>query len=441
LIQLFKNELECYQPEVFLGTPYAHNLTWVLSNFILCYPISQVPSPIQISYAWVPEKPQPTPNMREKEVLNILDVLYDTALERDSWSNVLKALAVPVDGVTGHLLNWDKKSGLVSHFETFGVDNSAMESYASHWVLEDPRAAHHLQNPQVRFFSDEMFVSAREKKRLAFFNDWEHPLTAERYIVGHRAHISEDREIILSLGFADAGGGVREKALGVFQRLSSHFQRALEIHHLFGRHMVKQTPEVQILDSLGFGVIFLDEFGRPGYYNQVAERISERGDGFRLSSAGLRARDAHSQNRLEALIRSCRAGIAHDDEPAGGWISIARDNSDPDYSVLVIPMPEVNDINLFSNPRILVLISDPAEGREDLGGPLKHLYGLTEGEIQVCLSLAAGKDTGNIADELGVSRDAVRFHLKNIFNKTHVKRQGELIRLLLTLPSVPGGSR
>jgi DNA-binding CsgD family transcriptional regulator len=34
----------------------------------------------------------------------------------------------------------------------------------------------------------------------------------------------------------------------------------------------------------------------------------------------------------------------------------------------------------------------------------------------------------------------VRFHLKNIFAKTRVKRQGELIRLLLTLPNVPNGT-
>ena len=78
--------------------------------------------------------------MREKQLLTILDVLYDTAIERNSWSNVLAALAEPVDGVTGHLLNWDKQSGLVPHFETFGVDASAMDTYASHWVLEDPRA-------------------------------------------------------------------------------------------------------------------------------------------------------------------------------------------------------------------------------------------------------------------------------------------------------------
>lgn len=378
--------------------------------------------------------------MRESEVLKILDVLYETAIERDSWSNVLKALGAPVDGVTGHMLNWDKKSGLVPHFESFGVDESAMESYASHWVLEDPRAAHHQQNPNVRFFSDEMFVSVREKKRLAFFNDWEHSLTAERYIVGHRAYVSPDREIILSLGFDDPRGGIRDQALELFERFSSHLQRAIEIHHLFGRHMVEQTPELTILDSLKFGVIFLDELGRPGYYNQVAEQISERGDGFRLSSAGLRTRDGHPQSQLDALIRSCRQGNSHGEEPAGGWISVARDDVGLDYSVLVIPMPQVNEINLFSSPRVLVLISDPTKGREDIGAALKQLYGLTEGEMHVCLSLAAGKDTSAIADELSVSREAVRFHLKNIFTKTRVKRQGELIRLLLTLPNAPNGA-
>ena len=85
----------------------------------------------------------------------------------------------------------------------------------------------------------------------------------------------------------------------------------------------------------------------------------------------------------------------------------------------------------------MILISDPEKGREDIGAALKQLYGLTGSEVNVRLSLAAGKDTSSIADELLVSRQAVRFHLKNIFAKTRVKRQGELIRLPLRLPMVP----
>lgn len=376
--------------------------------------------------------------MNDKSLLKVIDVLYDTALDRGSWPQLLEALAEPVGAVTGHLLNWDKNTGLVSHYEVFGVDEDAMDSYASHWVLEDPRAAHHLKNPDVRFFSDEMCVSLREKNQQAFFNEWEHQFTEERYVVGHRVYLGEEREIILSLGFGDPHGGIRDQAISLFKRLSTHLQRAVEIHHLFGQHLHDQSPEMLVLNNLNFGVIFLDELGRPSFYNRIAERISERGDGLRLRSNGLCAMDSQSHNRLESMIRSCRRGEETLEAPAGGWISVARGDPGPDYSLLVIPMPETREFRLFSSPRVLIMISDPAEGREDVGDALRHLYKLTESEARVCLSLVAGNDTNGIADELCVSREAIRFHLKNIFSKTGVKRQGELIRLVLTLPPSPG---
>lgn len=375
--------------------------------------------------------------MPDKKLLKILDVLYDTAIERDSWRHVMEALAAPLDGVTGHLMTWDKNSGLIPHYEVFGIDDTAMESYASHWVLEDMRAPFLQAHPEIITYSDDMYINYQDLQQKAFFNEWEHRLTPQRYVVGHRVYQAENREILVSLGFDSDRGGIREKATELFTSLDSHFRRAVEIHQLFGRHLVDQTPELRILDNLNFGVVFLDELGRPGFYNRVAEQISERGDGLRLASNGLRAADGQSHSSLESIIRACRRNLAPGETPAGGWVSIARQDSGPDYAVLAIPMPEANDLHLFSNPRVLVLISDPGQGREDLGGALKNLYGLTNGEVHVCLSLAAGHDTKGIADELAVSRDAVRFHLKNIFSKTGVKRQGELIRLILSLPAPP----
>ncbi len=374
--------------------------------------------------------------MFERDLLKVLDVLYDTALERESWPRLLEALAAPVGGVTGHLLNWDKQSGLIPHYDVFSMDNNAMESYASQWVLEDPRSTFLQQNPDATIFFDEMHITAEQKKSQAYFNEWEHKLTAQRYIVGRRVYQSEEREIIFSVGLSDPQGRNSQAAVAMFEQLGSHLHRAIEINQLFGRHLIKQTPELQILDNLNFGVVFLDELGRPGYYNRVAEQISERGDGLRLGSNGLRARDGQSHSRLESIVRSCRQpGSA--ENPTGGWITVRRDDTGADYSLLVIPMPNINDTHLFSHPRVLVLISDPIEGREDVGEALRSLYGLTEGETRVCLSLVAGNDTSAIADELTVSRDAVRFHLKNIFAKTGINRQGELIRLVLSLPSVP----
>ena len=60
---------------------------------------------------WLLGSNSETLTMRESDLLKILDVLYDTALERGSWTSVLQALADPVDGVTGHLLLDNREEG------------------------------------------------------------------------------------------------------------------------------------------------------------------------------------------------------------------------------------------------------------------------------------------------------------------------------------------
>jgi len=62
---------------------------------------------------------------------------------------------------------------------------------------------------------------------------------------------------------------------------------------------------------------------------------------------------------------------------------------------------------------------------------LRTLFGLTPAECRVALLLGVGHSPQEIAQTIGVSFETVRSHIKSIFSKTNVKRQGELIRLLL----------
>jgi DNA-binding CsgD family transcriptional regulator len=62
---------------------------------------------------------------------------------------------------------------------------------------------------------------------------------------------------------------------------------------------------------------------------------------------------------------------------------------------------------------------------------LRTLFGRTRAECRVALLLADGRSPREIAQTVGVSFETVRSQMKSIFAKTNVKRQGELIRLLL----------
>lgn len=54
---------------------------------------------------------------------------------------------------------------------------------------------------------------------------------------------------------------------------------------------------------------------------------------------------------------------------------------------------------------------------------------LTDRETEVLLRLSEGKSYGNIADDLFISRDTVKYHIKNIYLKLQVKSKAEAIKI------------
>ena len=50
------------------------------------------------------------------------------------------------------------------------------------------------------------------------------------------------------------------------------------------------------------------------------------------------------------------------------------------------------------------------------------------------MQIAAGSNAKRIAQRTGVALSTVRTHIKRLMHKTGVDRQGDLVRLLLTLP-------
>lgn len=61
---------------------------------------------------------------------------------------------------------------------------------------------------------------------------------------------------------------------------------------------------------------------------------------------------------------------------------------------------------------------------------LKSLFGLTDAEITLCRKLSEGQSLSEAAEAQGVTRETMKSHLKNVFSKTGVRKQSELIKML-----------
>ena len=79
-------------------------------------------------------------------------------------------------------------------------------------------------------------------------------------------------------------------------------------------------------------------------------------------------------------------------------------------------------------PAILVRVSQA--GSVDRARTLMERFGLTASERAVALSLTRGTSLRMTADASGISVNTARRHLASIFDKTGVRRQVELVRLL-----------
>ena len=61
---------------------------------------------------------------------------------------------------------------------------------------------------------------------------------------------------------------------------------------------------------------------------------------------------------------------------------------------------------------------------------LQQRFALTRAEARVAVALASAKNVSDIADELSVSRETVRSHVKHVLGKAGVRTQGQFVHLV-----------
>jgi DNA-binding CsgD family transcriptional regulator len=87
------------------------------------------------------------------------------------------------------------------------------------------------------------------------------------------------------------------------------------------------------------------------------------------------------------------------------------------------------DANPFAEGRAFIVLVDPEERRRPPEAALRDIFRLTVAEARLAARLACGEALETISDDLNVTKETARFHLKRIFAKTGARRQAELVAL------------
>ena len=233
---------------------------------------------------------------------------------------------------------------------------------------------------------------------------------------------------------APAQGHLSEAEIAIFRVLKNHLARAVEVGNRLADLDMRQRSAWEAIENSLVGVIALRRNGQVRRCNRAARKILETEDGLLCVGGMLKARRPIDNRVLQALI-----GSALRDFPAGtgGNMALARKAKERPYSVIVTPIPALGEFEALAGDHVLVLLNDPDGLPGQPRDLLRRHYGLTRRQSDLALLLASGRPVGACADDLGIADKTARRHLADIFAKTGLHRQVDLVRLVLSLPQHP----
>ncbi|WP_431557635.1 helix-turn-helix transcriptional regulator [Methyloceanibacter sp.] len=227
--------------------------------------------------------------------------------------------------------------------------------------------------------------------------------------------------------------GPRE--IEIIRLLAPHLRKAISIADLIEmRELTARTFESSF-DALSVPVILVDECAGVVHANKAARDVFAAGDVVRSEHGTLKSIATDASERLENAIVDA-TGEDGPEGPAARVVYLPRSDGQPSFAhVLPIHTGARGRIEPAATAAIFVT---PAPGASSL--PVQawaSAFGLTQTEGRVLGLLVEGYSAGEIAERLEVADTTVRTHIARLMEKAGVKRQSELMRLVMQLHCAP----
>jgi DNA-binding CsgD family transcriptional regulator len=187
----------------------------------------------------------------------------------------------------------------------------------------------------------------------------------------------------------------------------------------------------EALDLLKVGVVVCNASAKVLTANRTAERILGDADGLELDSDGGLTTTLDQSSALRNAIAQVAANDARENGPRDRAFAVRRPSGSRPLTLFLRAATAIGEARGSADATVLIMIQDSTMPVETAEAELRQLYGLTSAEARLSNLLMEGVALDDCCTQLGIRRTTARMHLRNIFAKTGVRRQGELVALLL----------
>jgi DNA-binding CsgD family transcriptional regulator len=188
---------------------------------------------------------------------------------------------------------------------------------------------------------------------------------------------------------------------------------------------------LEALDLLNIGLMVCSSAAELLVANQTADQILRARDGLELDSDGMVSAIHEETESLKDLVKKVAESRGQERGGSDTAFALQRAEGKRPLTLFVRAVKTKTDKPVANEAAVLIMILDSALPVETTEAELRQLYGFTSTEARLANHLMEGRALEDCCEAMGIRRTTARMHLRNIFAKTGVRRQGELVSLLL----------
>ncbi|HZO09357.1 MAG TPA: helix-turn-helix transcriptional regulator [Myxococcota bacterium] len=225
---------------------------------------------------------------------------------------------------------------------------------------------------------------------------------------------------------------IKDSELALLDRLVPHLQSAYAIHCRLAEAQHQHLALREVLDRFPSGVALLDEGLRVVFSNRSADLIFALDDGIRLENGRPRLSEPQQDRGFQQLLAEAVHTRAERGRSYGKTLSIVRSSGRRSFASMIGPLLAPPPGTNLREAAAILFVTDPDGSQISTTEVLQGLYDLTPAEAELLRLLAEGRSLEEVARQRGITMNTARGQLKQVFAKTDTRRQGELVRLVLT---------
>ncbi len=375
----------------------------------------------------------PFPSAALGQFSETVGAIYDAALDRSLWFPALERICAYLGSRTAVINSYDVLDRNPPWDVVIGYDRNWLKLLQDRYQVMNPYMAQvtELACGEADYCSGRADYQAILET--PFYREWLKPQGLSDGAVLVIDKTMTTISTLVSVRSEDEGlftPEVYEK----FSLLFPHLRRSILIGRTISQLEGEKAEIAGVLDRLTTGVLVLGASGRILRTNAAADAMLDTQTPIDRWDDRLRLPSSAVQPALDRALAAMTGG----DAAAGDkGVSIPlRGGARPDFLLHVLPLDirRRHAIHADRDAIAVAFVRAAVSGHAEAIAQLAARSGLTRREEAVLQALVDIGGVPMVAEVLGISQTTVRTHVTRIFDKTGVRRQADLIRLLAEMP-------